>query len=101
MHGHATTLRIKLVVSDGDGYEAAHDAFAELSEIHEDQAIFQVNETRYVADDGWGFKITYETPVYSREEFVRSVSLPDIERAIAAVAPDSFERRILSADRRG
>ncbi|TSD09747.1 hypothetical protein DP107_13865 [Haloglomus irregulare] len=101
MHGHATTLRIKLVVSDGDGCEAAHNAFAELSEIHRDQAIFQVNETQYVADDGWGFKITYETPVYSREEFVRSASLPDIERAIVAVAPDSFKRRILAADERG
>ena len=100
MHGHATTLRIKLVVSDGDGCEAAHNAFAELSEIHRDQAIFQVNETQYVADDGWGFKITYETPVYSHEEFVQSGSLPAIERAMAAVASDAFERRLSAVDDR-
>jgi len=100
MPGHAITLRVKLVVPDEDGYETAHDAFAALTKVHEDQAIFQVNETRYVADDGWGFRITYETPVYSREEFVQSVSLPAIERAMAAVASDAFERRLSAVDDR-
>lgn len=98
MPSHTTTLRIKFVVPDEDGYEAAHDAFEELSEIHEDQAVFQVNETQYVDDDCWGFETTYETPLYTRTEFVQTTSLPDIERAMSAVAPRSFQQRIATTD---
>lgn len=98
MPGHTTTLRIKFVIPDGDGYEVARDAFKQLSEIHEDQAIFQINETEYVDDDCWGFQIKYETSLYTRTEFVQSTSLLDIERATAAVASDSFEQRISTTD---
>jgi hypothetical protein len=100
MSGHTLTLRIKLVVPDADGYGTARDAFAELSAVHEDQAIFQINETRYVDDDSWGFQIRYETPLYTCSEFVQSTSLPVVERAMSAVASDSFERRITTTDER-
>jgi hypothetical protein len=100
MSGHTLTLRIKLVVPDEDGYGTARDAFAELSAVHEDQAIFQLNETGYVDEDSWGFQVRYETPLYTHSEFVQSTSLSAVERAMVAVAPDSFERRITTADGR-
>jgi hypothetical protein len=87
------TLRVKLVVSD-EGHGAAREAFDQLSEIHADQSIFQVNQTRYVDDDSWGFQVRYETEIHTRQEFVQSTSLADIEAVMVQVAPDSFERRV-------
>ena len=83
------TLRVVLTVSEADPHTGARAAFRALSERHEDQAIFQVNRTEYV-DDDWGFRITYR----SRTEFVQSTALPAIERAMARVAPNTFERRV-------
>lgn len=83
------TLRVVLTVSEADPHEGAQAAFEQLSERHDAQAIFQVNRTPYV-DDDWGFRITYR----SQTEFVQSTSLVEIERAMARVAPNTFERRV-------
>jgi hypothetical protein len=87
------TLRVKLVVSD-EAHGAAREAFDELSEVHADQSIFQVNETHYVDDSSWGFQVRYETEIHAKQEFVQSTSPADIEAVMAKVAPDSFERRV-------
>jgi hypothetical protein len=88
------TLRVKLIVPGGDSHDAARDAFDELSEIHADQSIFQVNQTQYVDDDSWGFQIRYETEIHTKQGFVQSTSLADIEQVMNRVAPGSFEQRV-------
>jgi hypothetical protein len=88
------TLRVKLVVPGDGSRGVARAVFDELSEIHADQSIFQVNQTRYVGDGDWGFQIRYETEIHTRDEFVQSTSLAELERAMARVGPESFERRV-------
>ncbi len=84
------TLRIKLTVPPGEDYRAPRATFRRIATVHEDQAIFQVNETTYADEDTWGFAITYR----SNREFVRSTSASAVEAAMAAAAPNGFERRI-------
>lgn len=88
------TLRVKLVVPESGSHREARAVFEELSEIHEDQAIFQINRTEYLDDDDWGFRIQYDTKLYVKKEFIQSRSLAAIERVMARVALESFERRI-------
>lgn len=88
------TLRVKLVIPERTSRREARAVFEELSEIHEDQAIFQINRTEYLDDDGWGFRIQYDTKLYVKKEFIQSRSLAAIERVMARVALESFERRI-------
>lgn len=83
------TLRVKLTISESGEHGAARAAFDEIAERHSDQAVFQVNETRYVDEDDWGFKLTYR----ANSDFCQSTSLREIDRAMAQVAPNSFERR--------
>ena len=90
------TLRLKLVVPGEGAPDTARRVFDRLSDIHSDQAIFQVNQTPYVDNDSWGFQVRYETEIYTRTEFVQSTSPADIEQVMAQVAPDSFERRVKS-----
>lgn len=84
------TLRVKLNVPETNPPSGAHRAFERVSEIHSDQAIFQINRTGYLDRRDWGFRVTYR----SQGTFVRSTSLEEIERAMAAVAPNTFERRV-------
>lgn len=84
------TLRVKLNIPDEEAYQAAKNAFDEISEIHEDQAIFQVNQTQYVSEATWGFKITYR----GQSQFVQTTSLREIERAMSQVAPNTFDERL-------
>lgn len=88
------TLRVKLVIAERTSRREARAVFEKLSEIHEDQAIFQINRTEYLDDDGWGFRIQYDTKLYVKKEFIQSRSLAAIERVMARVALGSFERRI-------
>jgi hypothetical protein len=83
------TLRVKLIIPEPEP-QGPREAFEKVSEVHADQAIFQINQTEYVGPDGWGFKITYR----SNETFVQSTALAEIERAMAAVASNAFERRM-------
>ena len=92
------TLRIKLVIPPDSPDHAAHDLFTELSQIHEDQAIFQMNQTEYIADDDWGFQVQYDTKLYIEREFIQTTSLAEIEQVMTQVAPQSFERRITRPD---
>ncbi len=84
------TLRVKLHIPTEGPWDTARDAFDELADVHSDQAIFQVNESAYIDDDSWGFRVTYR----SQTLFVRSTSPADIERVMQRVAPHSFERRL-------
>ena len=84
------TLRVKLNVPEANPPPGAYGAFEQVSEIHSDQAIFQVNRTEYLDRRDWGFRVTYR----SQRTFVRSTSLEEIEGAMAAVAPSTFERRV-------
>ncbi|MFB6175598.1 MAG: hypothetical protein ABEI99_00340 [Halobaculum sp.] len=84
------TLRLKLNVSPDNPRPEARTAFETLSAIHEDQAIFQINETPYVDDDSWGFRASYR----SEAAFVQTTSPAVVERAMATVAPRSFNERI-------
>lgn len=86
--------RVKLTVSEASPPPTARAAFDELSALHEDQAIVRVDRTRYVDEDGWGFRVTYRT----RDEFVQSTSLRAVERTMSRVAPTSFERRVTRGD---
>lgn len=84
------TLRVKLTIHSDDTTHPARATFDELSEVHEAQAVFQVNETEYIDRDDWGFKITYR----SQESFVQSTDLREIERVMADVAPNTFEEKL-------
>ncbi len=84
------TLRVKLHIPTEDPQDTARAVFDELADVHSDQAIFQVNESEYIDDDSWGFRVTYR----SQKRFVRSTSPADIERVMRRVAPNSFERRL-------
>jgi hypothetical protein len=88
------TLRLKLLLPDEGAPDTARRVFDRLSDTHADQAIFQINQTPYVAADDWGFQVRYETTVYTRQEFVQSTSPAAVEAVMARVAPDSFERRV-------
>ncbi len=85
------TLRVTLNVP-ADGMRAARETFEELAAVHSDQAIFQVNRSRYVDADTWGFRIDHSA---KRDDgFVRSTSPATVERTMAEVAFGSFERRL-------
>jgi len=88
------TLRLKLIIPNEGAPDTARRVFDRVSDIHADQAIFQVNQTPYVDADDWGFQVQYETTVYTRREFVQSTSPAEVEAAMSRVAPDSFERRV-------
>ena len=92
------TLRIKLIIPADSADHAARAIFTELSQVHEDQAIFQVNQTEYISDDEWGFRIQYDTKLYVEKEFIQSTSLMEIEQVMTQVAPQSFEQRITSSE---
>ncbi|ERG91623.1 MAG: hypothetical protein J07HQW1_01657 [Haloquadratum walsbyi J07HQW1] len=85
-------LRVKLNISEKDHHTAAREAFEEISTIHDDQAIFQINRTQYINQDTWGFKITYRT----KSGFIQSVCADAIEQVMWQVAPNSFDRRLTS-----
>jgi len=85
-------LRVKLNISEEEHHSAARETFETISTIHDDQAIFQINQTQYINQDTWGFKITYRT----KSEFIQSVCLNDIEQVMWHVTPNSFERRVTS-----
>ncbi|ERG97123.1 hypothetical protein [Haloquadratum walsbyi] len=85
-------LRVKLNISEAGDHKPAREAFEKISTIHDDQAIFQINQTQYIDQDTWGFKITYRT----QSEFIQTVCLGDIERVMWRVAPNSFDRKITS-----
>lgn len=89
------TLRVKLTAPETGPRQAAQAVFDEVSELHSDQAVFQVNRTRYVDADDWGFRITYR----SNEAFVRTTSLAELEDAMARVAANAFERRVTKGER--
>lgn len=82
------TLRVKLTLPEPEP-RGPREAFEAVSELHADQAIFQINQTEYVDPNGWGFKITYR----SNETFVQTTALADLEQAMAAVASNAFECR--------
>lgn len=84
------TLRVKLNLPSDDAYPAARATFETLSEVHEDQAIFQINETAYVNDDTWGFRVSYR----SEAAFVQTTTPTAVERAMKSVAPVSFDKRL-------
>lgn len=83
-------LRVKLTIPETDPPPEAEDAFDAISQIHSDQAIFQLNQTQYVDGRTWGFKITYRT----NQGFVQSTRLQEIEQLMAQIASNSFERRV-------
>jgi maltodextrin utilization protein YvdJ len=84
------TLRVKLNLPATDPPKAAQNTFETISEIHSDQAIFQVNQTQYLDSDDWGFRVTYR----SNGTFVQTTSLAELERTMANVADNSFEQRV-------
>lgn len=84
------TLRVKLTVPSDDAHPVARATFETVSEVHEDQAIFQINETAYVDADTWGFKTSYS----SGTGFMQTTNPATVERAMAAVAPVSFDERL-------
>lgn len=86
------TLRVKLNLPATDPPEAAQSTFETISEVHSDQAIFQVNQTQYLDADDWGFRVTYR----SNDTFVQTTSLTQLERTMANVADNSFEQRVHS-----
>jgi len=84
------TLRLKLTIPETEPPSAARETFQRVADLHEDQAIFQVNRTAYVARDEWGFRVTYR----SQEAFVQTTSLRELEATMARVAPHTFQRRV-------
>ncbi len=88
------TLRVKLNIPKQGAYGAALDAFDRISDIHEDQAVFQVNQTEYVTEDTWGFSVTHTAKNHSKAEFAQTTSLSKIEQAMANAASHTFEKRI-------
>lgn len=84
------TLRVKLNIPEEGDHRQARNAFTQISNIHADQAIFQVNQTPHITDEDWGFKIEYR----ANTGFIQTTSLKDIERVMAQVAHNRFERRI-------
>jgi maltodextrin utilization protein YvdJ len=83
-------LRVKLNIPETDPPPGAKDAFDAISEIHSDQAIFQVNQTQYVDERSWGFRVTYR----ENRGFVQSTRVQEIEQLMSQVASNSFERRV-------
>ena len=47
------TLRLKFNVPVTDPPQAAQNVFETISDVHNDQAIFQVNRTQYLNVDDW------------------------------------------------
>ncbi|SDG28080.1 MULTISPECIES: hypothetical protein [Halorientalis] len=88
------TLRVKLTVPAADAPESARQTFATLSELHADQAIFQVNRTAYVDEETWGFQVQYESELQTSREYVQTTSLAELEQVMARLAPASFEERV-------
>ncbi len=88
------TLRVKLVVPESGPSKTAREAFDELSAVHEDQAVFQLNQTEYVDEDNWGFSVTHTLRGPGNREFVQTTSLADIERAMARAAAGPFDKRV-------
>ena len=86
------TLRVKLNVPADGGSPAARETFEEIADVHSDQAIFQVNRSRYVDEETWGFRI--EHGAKRDGGFVRTTSPAAVERTMAEVAFSSFERRL-------
>ena len=90
------TLRVKLTIHEGASDHAGRETFEGIASLHESQAIFQVNETAYVASDDWGSRVTYRT----RSTFVRTTVPSEVERAMAQVGPLSSEREPTDAEDR-
>ena len=86
------TLRVKLTVPAGGGDPGARETFEEIADVHSDQAIFQVNRSRYVDEETWGFRV--EHGAKRDAGFVRTTSPAAVERTMAEVAFGSFERRL-------
>lgn len=89
------TLRVKLILPENTPSQAAREAFDELSAVHEDQAVFQLNQTEYVDEDSWGFSVTHTLRGPEDREFVQTASLVDIERAMARAAAAPFDKRVI------
>jgi maltodextrin utilization protein YvdJ len=85
-NAYMRTLRVKLTLPEPQG---PRETFEAVSELHADQAIFQINQTEYVDPNGWGFTITYR----SNETFVQTTTLAELEQPMGAVASNAFERR--------
>jgi hypothetical protein len=88
------TLRVTLTLPEKGTHDAARATFEVVSEVHEDQAIYQINRTSNVDEDDWGFRIQYDAEIYTRTDFVQSTSPAEVERVMSRVTPGAFEERV-------